>query len=262
MPKLSDRFLNLIAADQNGLEVGATASYTLDNCLDFAQKTIHNFRGRISGRRVLDFGCGHGWQSIAMARLGAAQVLGLDIATDRLDRARELARQYGVAERVRFSDSGEGFQPDVVVSIGGFEHFADPPATLNLMASLVRQDGQILLTFACPWFSPNGSHVNGFTRIPGTDIAFPWLNLLVPEPAMMRLRSRYRSDGASRYEEVTGGLNRMTLAKFERIVGNNGLIVSELQYFGVKGLPLVTRIPVIRELLTSAVSCVLRCAAR
>src|SRR6516162_11598385 len=105
MPKLSDRFLNLIAADQNGFEVGATASYTLDNCLDFAQKTIHNFRGRISGRRVLDFGCGHGWQSIAMARLGAALVLGLDIATDRLDRARELARQYGVAERVRFSDS-------------------------------------------------------------------------------------------------------------------------------------------------------------
>jgi SAM-dependent methyltransferase len=261
MPKLGDRFLNLIAVDTNGLVAGATARYTLDNCLDFVQKTIHNFRGRISGRRVLDFGCGHGWQSIAMARLGAAQVLGLDVVTERFDGAWELARQYGVSERVRFSDSGEGFQPDVVVSIGGFEHFADPQATLNLMASLAQQDGEILVTWACPWFSPNGSHVNGFTRIPGTDIAFPWLNLLVPEPAMMRLRSRYRSDGASRYEEVTGGLNRMTLAKFERIVGNSGLVVSELQYFGVKGLPLVTRVPILRELLTSAVSCVLRHAA-
>ena len=53
----------------------------------------------------------------------------------------------------------------------------------------------------------------------------------------------------------------MTLAKFERIVGNSGLVLSKLQYFGVKVLPLVTRVSVIRELLTSAVSCVLRHAA-
>ena len=53
----------------------------------------------------------------------------------------------------------------------------------------------------------------------------------------------------------------MTPAKFERIVRNSGLVLSELQYFGLKVLPLVIRGSVIRELLTSAVSCVLRHAA-
>ena len=50
----------------------------------------------------------------------------------------------------------------------------------------------------------------------------------------------------------------MTLAKFERIIGESGLIVEEMHYHAVKGLPGVTRIPTVRELLTSAVSCLLR----
>ncbi len=74
----------------------------------------------------------------------------------------------------------------------------------------------------------------------------------------MRFRSRYRNDGATRYEDVVGGLNRMTLAKFERVLRASGLVIERLQYHATRGLPLVTRIPLVRELLTSAATTVLR----
>lgn len=253
-----DRFLSLIARDPNAAPAGATARYTVDNCLDFAIKTIPDLQSRIAGKRVLDFGCGHGWQSIALAKLGAAEVLGLDIVTSRFPEARERAQKHGVGDRVRYSDSAAGFEADIVLSISAFEHFSDPAAMLRLMRSLLRPGGEVLLAWAEPWLSPNGSHVNAFTRLPGTDMPFPWLNLICPEHAVLRFRSRYRRDGARRYEDIEGGLNKMTLARFERILNGSGLRVRDLRYFGVWGLPLVTKIPGIRELLTSAASCTLQ----
>jgi hypothetical protein len=73
----------------------------------------------------------------------------------------------------------------------------------------------------------------------------------------MRARSKFRSDGARHYEEVAGGLNRMSLAKFERIIRNSGMTVEYYRAFMTKGLP-VSRIPVLRELFASAAACILR----
>jgi hypothetical protein len=49
----------------------------------------------------------------------------------------------------------------------------------------------------------------------------------------------------------------MTIARFERIIRNSGMRVDRISLFAVKGLPLVTRIPVVREFLTAAASCLL-----
>lgn len=43
-------------------------------------------------RHVVDFGCGYGTFSLAAARLGTAQVLGLDIEADMIDRCRQRTR--------------------------------------------------------------------------------------------------------------------------------------------------------------------------
>ena len=34
----------------------------------------------------------------------------------------------------------------------------------------------------------------------------PWVNLLFPERVVLAVRSRYRTDGATRYEDCGGGL--------------------------------------------------------
>jgi hypothetical protein len=51
----------------------------------------------------------------------------------------------------------------------------------------------------------------------------------------------------------------MTVAKFERIIRSAaGVDVREFRLMAVKGIPLVTRLPILCELLTASVSCVLR----
>ena len=53
----------------------------------------------------------------------------------------------------------------------------------------------------------------------------------------------------------------MTLAKFDAPFAFRGLTITDLRYFATWGIPVVTRLPLIRELLTSAASCVLTAEA-
>lgn len=107
-----------------------------------------------------------------------------------------------------------------------------------------------MITFGCPWFSPYGSHMHFFCKL-------PWVNLIFPERTVMRVRSLYRNDGAMRYEDVESGLNKMSVAKFERIIANAGMRVLFRRYTGVKGYDFLTRLPVLRELFVNRIDCAL-----
>ena len=50
----------------------------------------------------------------------------------------------------------------------------------------------------------------------------------------------------------------MTLTKFERTLRSSGMRIELLKYHATRWLPLVTRLPLVREFLTSAASCILR----
>jgi SAM-dependent methyltransferase len=233
-------------------EHGATSTMTLDRALDFLRKTVSRFPERLRNADVLDYGCGSGWQCCALAQLGLAKsITGVDIRL--FDSMVRNARSAGVEQSVRFLGHDQiDQQYDVVYSCSSFEHFADPEGELRRMIALTRSGGEIIISFAEPWFSPHGSHMTGYTGL-------PWSNLIFSEKMLMDIRRRFRNDGATRYCEVEGGLNQMTVSKFERIVHSAGLVdVKEFRLFAVKGLPLVTRLPVIRELLTASVCCVLR----
>lgn len=230
---------------------GGTVKTTVDNSLDFLSLTVPDFRSCFVGKKVLDFGCGWGNQAVAMAKNGASEVVGIDIQWH--DRARELADEHACSDRVRFVDRLKPEELgtfDMVLSCSAMEHFADPAAAVAQMKAAVRPGGLVIISFAEPWFGPRGSHFDGFSRL-------PWVNLLFPESVVMRARSKFRSDGARHYEEVAGGLNRMSLAKFERIIRNSGMAVEYYRAIMTKGLP-VGRIPVIRELFGSAAACILR----
>jgi hypothetical protein len=93
--------------------------------------------------------------------------------------------------------------------------------------------------------------MNDYTKI-------PWVNVLFAERNVMRFRSRFRDDCATRYEDVQGGLNRMTLAKFERIIRATGMKAEFFKCRPVRGLPFVANIPLVREFLVAAATCILR----
>ncbi|MBL8227466.1 MAG: class I SAM-dependent methyltransferase [Bryobacterales bacterium] len=229
---------------------GGTARTNIDNALDFMLKTVPNFVELVRGKDVLDFGCGMGLQAAALARSYAKSVTGVDLPREFILSAWARVQSLGLPNLTLTTGLAPGSQFDLVYSCSAFEHFGDPAAILEQMRQHTRPGGHIVITFAEPWLSPRGAHVDNFTRL-------PWVNVFFSEKTVMKVRSLYRSDGARRYEDVEGGLNRMTLAKFGKILHSSGLRIHCISYYPVKGLPLVSRIPLVREFLTAAASCVL-----
>lgn len=234
--------------------------WTIDNALTFLEEEVPDLRTLIAGNTVLDIGCGYGYQVVAFAKqLNAARSVGVDIVPRYIRRAWEIAEEHGVKDRVEFycpalPEDYKGFF-DVVISLNSFEHYSDPEGILRLMIDYVKPGGRIIITFGPLWYSPHGGHGMFMTEL-------PWYHLIFKEETIMKVRSDYRSDGARRFEEVEGGLNKMSVRKFEailsRVCSENGVQVERLKYRAVKKLPLVTRIPILRELFTNHATCILR----
>jgi ubiquinone/menaquinone biosynthesis C-methylase UbiE len=233
----------------------AVPSLDISTALSTMTSEFPDLESIVEGRSVLDFGCGAGRQSVALAKNLGAQVTGVDTNSQILKDAIALASTHNLAlDTCRFTESLGDSRYDVIITQNAMEHFPNPAAILQTMKEHLKPGGQILVTFSPPWFAPYGHHMHFFCKL-------PWLNLMFSEKTVMKVRARYRSDGATRYTEVESGLNKMTLAKFERLVRESGLKVARKHYRGVKGLDFLTKIPVIRELFTNRVTCVLRLKA-
>jgi SAM-dependent methyltransferase len=196
---------------------------------------------------VIDFGCGAGAEAIEMAVAGARSVVGVDLATHRFPDAEQRARDAGVEDKVSFTATPER-PADVVVSLDSFEHFDDPAAILDTMAKLLRPGGIVAVSFGPTWYHPLGGHLVS---------VFPWSHLIFSEAALMRWRADWRTDGATRFSEVEGGLNQMTIRRFERIVQDSPFRVVHLEAVPIRKLrPLASRIT--REFTTALVRCTLQ----
>ena len=107
--------------------------------------------GDLQGRRVLDIGCGSGLHALAALRLGAREVLAVDLDADSVATARELLRIHAPGQRwlVRQASVFE-LQPDdshrfdVVYSWGVLHHTGDMYRALRTAAALVAPGGQFI----------------------------------------------------------------------------------------------------------------------
>ena len=198
------------------------------------------------GKVVLDFGCGTGAEAIEIARRGAKRVIGLDIRENVLEIARRDAAEAGVTDRAVFTTAAEEMA-DVIVSIDGFEHYIDPRGVLASMKRLLRPGGRLLITFGPPWFHPLGGHLFS---------VFPWAHLIFTEKALIRWRSDFKTDGATRFTEVEGGLNGMTVRRFRRLIEESGYVVERFETVPIRTLRLLsTRLT--QEFVTAVVRCTL-----
>lgn len=98
----------------------------------------------LTGKTVLDIGCGGGLISEPMARMGA-QVTGLDPGERNIAVARSHAEPQGLAIDYRCGTAeelaAEGKTFDVVLALEVIEHVPDPAAFMKTCASLVRPGG-------------------------------------------------------------------------------------------------------------------------
>jgi SAM-dependent methyltransferase len=203
------------------------------------------------GKSVLDYGTGTGQTCIIAAKRGARRALGVDLQGVQVAQ-KQLAERYPeLADRVEYrqvaSDADIGDERfDLVISKNTMEHVSDPEGYVAGMASLLAPGGQLVIGFSPLWKSPYGAHMHLMTR-------FPWVHLLFPEEVVLRERRRYRPDeDPKRYEDIKGGLNRMTLERFREVMAGSGL---EQTYFEVnrnerpvaKVLDAFSRVPGLRE---------------
>jgi len=200
----------------------------------------------IREQTVLDFGCGTGEMAIEMAQHGAEHVVGLDIRQKVLDMAARDAEAAGVSALCSFTTRVD--EPvDVAFSVDGFEHYDDPAEVLDLLGRLIRPGGKLFIAFGPPWLHPYGGHLFSI---------FPWAHLLFTERALLRWRSDFKTDGATHFGEVEGGLNQMSICRFRRLVDASPFDVESIELVPIRRLaPFHNQLT--SEFLTSIVRCTL-----
>jgi SAM-dependent methyltransferase len=203
-----------------------------------------NIWHEVRGKSVIDFGCGAGNEAIEIARHGARRVEGIDIQEKWLAVAREQAAKLGLADRCHFSNTATELA-DIVVAIDSFEHVDDLAGALTYISQMLKPDGCLLAAFGPTWYHPLGGHLFS---------VFPWAHLVFTEKALLRWRSDFKDDGATRFHEVAGGLNQMTIRRFEQVVAASPLRIVEFEARPIRKLrPIACRLT--REFTTAIVRC-------
>jgi SAM-dependent methyltransferase len=202
------------------------------------------FWKEIKDKTVIDFGCGYGYDAIEIAKRGAKRVIGIDIRPDVLNVARANAQRNCVDSTCSFvMETAE--QADIVTSIDAFEHFENPSEVLQIMRSLVRNDGKVIAVFGPTWYHPLGGHLFS---------VFPFAHLIFTEDALIRWRSDFKKDGAKKINEVSGGLNRMTISRFQKLIDESDFRFSRFDCVPIRRLRRIAG-PWTREFTTAVVRC-------
>jgi SAM-dependent methyltransferase len=184
-------------------------------CPEGLREADAHLLGEVSGRRVLEIGCGSAPCARWLRRAGA-DVVALDLSAGMLARAAELGRSTGVAVPLLQADAGAlplaGGSVDVVCSaFGGLPFVADVEGALAEAARVLRPGGRFVASVNHP---------------------FRWPLPDSPEPADLRIVSSYfdrrpyvETDGAGRTVYVE---HHRTVGDWVRAVVGAGLVLDDL----------------------------------
>jgi 2-polyprenyl-3-methyl-5-hydroxy-6-metoxy-1,4-benzoquinol methylase len=213
-----------------------------------------DFFKMIPGKKVLDFGCGYGHYVVGLATVENCEVDGIDII-NRCAKAERIIESHNLKNaRLLTGDSRQLLKDstyDVVISYDSFEHFEHPKAILEEMARITKPGGKILIKFGPTWMSPWGRHMGGTFRKDR-----PWLHLIIPEKNMMRIHSAFnnRQELYEKYNDLVGGLNKMTIRKAIKTIKSMGNIkIDKITLFPLYGVNLFKYVPFFKELLCTGI---------
>ena len=212
----------------------------------------------LSGKDVLDFGCGAGQLSFFLASKDLAKTItGVDIDEVALARANAiLAKQSELKGKMSFLEgSVEGLPVedgsiDLITAFDCLEHVMDPGAILKDWMRVLRPGGRVLIEWF-PFKGPWGPHMEAL-------IPVPWAHVIFGEKAMFRTAAAIYDDpdfvprhwdltpdGSKKPNKWTqwetfaqqGYVNGLDIADFRKLVSEAGLTIERLDKsgFGASG---------------------------
>jgi len=219
----------------------------------------------LSGKTVLEVGCGDGGCAVEIVRAGA-EVTAVDIEERLVGIARELNQREGVEMSVH---TGNVMDPacaglergpfDLILLRDVVEHLEDLPKALRILTEHLAPGGQMLMVFP-PYYSPFGAHQQILPRRKLGPIPYnklPFIQLL-PDAMFLRLVA---GDTAHHREVARLRGIRLTLKRFVDQTARCGLRISHKKLYLLRptfklryGLPVVGasllgEVPLLRELL-------------
>ncbi len=178
----------------------------------------------LTGKKILDFGCGMGGMSLWYATNWHCTVHGVDIDRHHVTIANDLKSRHGV-KNVEFEvrnvlDRPLTTQYDFIVLNDVAEHIPLPilkKIFVELSKSLAK-DGGIYVSYP-PWQSPYASHVSHVTKV-------PWCQFL-PEGMLLKMIAKNNRPIVGEEEgdllSAYKGLNHLTHGKLMAVLEGSGL---------------------------------------
>ncbi|MDD5390739.1 MAG: class I SAM-dependent methyltransferase [Gallionellaceae bacterium] len=230
----------------------------------------------LTGKDVLDFGCGEGDLSFYVANLPVKSITGIDVDHDRVRSATARAEQLPLAMKPRFIPASNfhsidmaDASVDVLLCFDVLEHIMDYPSIIQDWKRVLRPGGEVMIWWM-PWFHPYGHHIESLVPLPWAHVFFSDRTLIktcariydLPEfkPRVWDIDEAGRKK-PNKWLAMTElpEVNRLSMAEFEALCDKVGLRVMERRIRGFGGgalarfTHLFTRIPGLREFFSSSV---------
>ncbi len=156
---LSGVFDNIYKGEGNSILYKIVDILFRKDILEHRLKLILNFSGDVSGKDILDIGCGPGRYAVGLAKGSPKSVLGVDISPLMIDLAKKLALTNGVAEICKFQNCDflqKEFNAkfDIIIAAGVFDYIPNPKIFLSKIKKILRK--KAILSFPVKWtiFTP------------------------------------------------------------------------------------------------------------
>ena len=240
---------------------------------DLAYKLNAVLHVPLTGKTLLDFGCGGGQLSFLLKSKGAQKVLGVDVNPEVLKTANRENPHGDSVEFVLGSDSEiplPSASVDLVACLAVLEHVMDVDSILNQWHRILRPRGSVLIVWHA-WHHPDGFYLSSLIPILYAQCIFSE-RTLARTSARLRRSSVYRPKfwdnltkpeltKPSSDEYCRNFLNKMSIGSFNKKLRRIGCFqLTEYECHPPSWFPHLRpflRIPFFREHLSSYVTYVL-----
>lgn len=214
----------------------------------------------LEGKKVLDFGCGHGALCLDIAQSGAKFIHGIDLEANLLKFAKENIKEnfQNFTQNIKFQNLdilkdkiNEKF--DFIVSKDTFEHTQNLPKVLLKMYDLLNKGGKAYIGFGPLYNFYNGDHGR-------TNMYLPWFHLLFSEKFIIDRINKKDNLSIKRIEDL--GLSKYSLKDYELFFNNSNF---KIKYYNTNEsdhplsliFNILSKLKFLREYCTYNIYCIL-----